>query len=94
MKIDVEEKAVVSSWEDRDCMATEPIFVPSPNYNRSKDLIAGEEDGVLIFVCHGTGQNSRQTSLVVLSSELKELGRFKTPVATTIGIHGIWLPNE
>ena len=89
LKIDVEKKAVVGSWEDSTCLATEPIFIPSPQSSQDST----EEDGVLMFVCHKTGQNTQQTSLVVLSSELKELGRFSAPVATTIGIHGIWLPN-
>ena len=91
MKVDVARKVVLESWEDDDgCLASEPTFIPSPHNNNS--TTAEEDSGVLIFVCHST--TARKTSLVVLrSKDLKELGRFTAPVATTFGIHGIWIPN-
>ena len=91
MKVDVVRKTVLESWEDDGgCLASEPTFIPSPRNN--KFTIAEEDHGILIFVCHST--TARKTSLVVLrSTDLKELGRFTAPVATTFGIHGIWIPN-
>ena len=93
LKLDVEKKVLVGSWEDSGCLATEPIFVPRPVSCGGKSKAGDTEaDGVLVFVCHGT--RNVQTSLIVLSTDLKEIGRFSVPVATTIGIHGIWLPSE
>ena len=90
MKVDVARKAVLESWEDDGCLASEPTFIPSPRGNYS--TTTEEDHGILIFVCHST--TARKTSLVVLrATDLKELGRFTAPVATTFGIHGIWIPN-
>ena len=66
---------------------------PFPHQTVEDVMIDNEEDGVLIFVCHGVDEASHETSLVVLNTELEELGRFRAPVPTTIGIHGIWIPN-
>ena len=93
--MDVVKKVLVGSWEDSGCLATEPIFVPRPVSCHSNSKSGDKEtDGVLVFVCHKTRKGAQQTSLIVLTSELKEIGRFSVPVATTIGIHGIWLPSE
>ena len=89
LKIDIQLRSIVRAWEDPKCIATEPLFIPAP----SLAVEDNEEDGVLIFVCHGTDEASLETSLVVLNTELEELGRFRAPVPTTIGIHGIWIPN-
>ena len=93
MKIDIQLKSIARVWEDPKCIATEPLMIPDPSSTVEDMMNYKEEDGVLIFVCHGVDEASHETSLVVLNTELEELGRFRAPVPTTIGIHGIWIPN-
>ena len=46
MKLDVKEKMFVKFWEDPNCRATEPLFIPRPGSIE-------EDDGVVISVCLG-----------------------------------------
>ena len=84
--MDIEERAIVKTWEDPECLASEPLFVPDPSGS-------SQEDGVLVFVCLGIGDKPEATHLVVLDTQLEEMGRFSAPVRTMVGIHGIWLPD-
>ena len=83
MKLDVYKKEFTEIWEDPNCRAGEPIFVPKP------DSIE-EEDGAIVFICHGNDPENPITSFVVLNSNLRELGRFSVPFNTPVGFHGIW----
>ena len=84
-KLDVERKRITASWEDPQCRATEPQFVPRPGGTE-------EEDGVLVFACLGTQPGHPSTHLVVLDPvQLRELGRFSVPHTTPVGFHGIWV---
>ena len=93
LKIDIDHGSTVALWEDPNCLATEPQFVPEPSQLSSNSTSYIEEAGVLVFVCHGIADLSDQTSLVVLDTDLQELGRFTYPVITTFGIHGIWVSD-
>ena len=83
IKLDVIKKEFVKVWEDENCLATEPQFVPRPGSTE-------EEDGVLIFVCLGTNKQDIKTHFVVLDPNLQELGRFSVPFQTPLGFHGTW----
>ena len=86
----MERKQFVRSWEDPDCFAHEPIFVPKPGISNEDE----EDAGVLVFPCHGANQTKPETSLVILDAgQLQELGRFTVPTITTTGFHGIWLDS-
>ena len=86
MKLDVEKKEFAGVWEDPDCRATEPQFVPRPG---STD----EDDGVVVFVCLGTNENDPKTSFLVLDPKnMQELGRYSIPFSTPVAFHGIWIP--
>ena len=87
-KLDVELKKFTATWEDSECRATEPQFVPRPG---SKD----EEDGVVVFACLGTNTSQPSTYFIVLEpKKLKELGRFSIPSTTPVGFHGVWVPGS
>merc|ERR1711974_543394 len=87
-KLDVENKEFTAHWEDPACRATEPQFVPRPGSTE-------EEDGVVVFACLGTDQESPSTWFVVLRpKDLKELGRFPVDAHTPVGFHGIWIPQK
>jgi len=82
-KLNVQDKRIEGWWQDEDCLATEPQFVPSPN---SKS----EEDGVLVSAC--LSSSTEETHLVVLDPvTMTELGRYTVPHRTPIGFHGVWL---
>ena len=49
-----------------------------------------EEDGVLLTVCLDPDRKNPTTNIVVLNSDLEELGRFSAPFATPVGFHSIW----
>ena len=85
MKLDVKEKMFVKFWEDPNCRATEPLFIPRPGSIE-------EDDGVVISVCLGTNKDNPTTSFVVLNPDLEELGRFSVSYATPVGFHGTWRP--
>ena len=85
MKLDVEKKELTQTWDDPNCRATEPQFVPRPGSTL-------EDDGVVVFVCLGTSQENPNTALVVLDPDLQELGRYSVPFATPVAFHGVWLP--
>ena len=94
LKIDIYHGSMVAVWEDPDCLATEPQFVPEPLQLSSNGTSSDDkESGVLVFVCHGIGHGSEDTSLVILNTDLQELGRFTYPMPTTFGIHGIWVAH-
>ena len=84
MKLDVQTKEFVKVWEDSNCMATEPYFVPRPGSTE-------EEDGVVLTLCLDPNKQNPTTTLVVLDSHLNELGRFAAPIPTPIGFHSIWI---
>ena len=85
MKLDVEKKELTQTWDDPNCRATEPQFVPRPGSTL-------EDDGVVVFVCLGTSLETPNTALVVLDPDLQELGRYSVPFATPVAFHGVWLP--
>ena len=85
MKLDVEKKELTQTWDDPNCRATEPQFVPRPGSTL-------EDDGVVVFVCLGTSLENPNTALVVLDPDLQELGRYSVPFATPVAFHGVWLP--
>ena len=82
IKLDLEKKKFVGKWKDDECYTTEPLFVPMPGSVK-------EDDGVVVMTCLHPKKSS---SLVVLSPDLKELGRvtFKD-VVTPVTFHGAWV---
>ena len=82
IKLDLEKKEFVGKWKDDECYTTEPLFVPRPGSIK-------EDDGVVVMTCLHPKKSS---SLVVLSPDLKELGRvtFKD-VVTPVTFHGAWV---
>ena len=84
MKLDTYKKMFVKTWEDPECFATEPLFVPRPGSTK-------EQDGVVVFSCLGVNKETPTTFFVVLNNDLEELGRFSAPFNTPVEFHGLWI---
>jgi len=86
-KLDAEAKNFINGWQDPDCLATEPLFVPRPGSTE-------EDDGVVVITCLNPDRKSPETSMVVLSSDLEELARFTIPLTSSISFHGAWIDGN
>ena len=85
-KLDAVTKSFVQGWEDPECYATEPVFVPRPDSVK-------EDDGVIVTSCLNPDKKSPSTSMVVLNSDMEELGRISVPYSSPVSFHGVWVDH-
>ncbi len=82
IKLDVESKKQVASWEEPCTSPSEPIFVPRPDAKDDQ-----EDDGVVLSVI--LDQKAKQSFLLVLDGiTFKELARAYLPVHIPLSFHG------
>ena len=88
VKLDVNKKSFEKKWEDESCYVSEPVYVPRPGSSR-------EEEGVVVSTCLDPSKSKPWTSLVFLTSDLKELGRVEFEcLASPASFHGMWVSHQ
>ena len=88
VKLDLENKQFTRKWQDDICYTSEPIFVPRPGSN-------DEDDGVIITTCLSPEKNKPWSSLVVLNTDLNEVGRLTfNNVLSPASFHGAWIQGQ
>jgi carotenoid cleavage dioxygenase-like enzyme len=79
VKIDIAGKTY-TSWHQKGCTPSEPIFVPNPDSQ-------SEDDGVLLTVVLD-GFKKESFLLVLDAKTMTEVARAKSPTVVTYGFHG------
>ncbi|KAF2894758.1 hypothetical protein ILUMI_11414 [Ignelater luminosus] len=89
VKVDVKNKTE-KIWYEKNCYASEPIFVPSPESEE-------EDDGVVLAGLIWGGSDTNRVGLIVLDAKtMTELGKaeFHTPSSMPRCFHGWFVPEK
>lgn len=82
IKLDVESKELVASWDEPCSSPSEPIFVPRPDASDDQ-----EDDGVVLSII--LDQQAKRSFVLVLDGiTFKELGRAYLPIHIPLSFHG------
>ncbi|PIK37041.1 hypothetical protein BSL78_26127, partial [Apostichopus japonicus] len=82
-KLDVEEKSF-KSWSEKDCFASEPVFVPRPGGE-------AEDDGVILSAVVRQTENPSSFLLVLNAADFTEIGRAEIDRQIPATLHGLYV---
>ena len=85
VKIDLVEKKT-STWFEKDCLASEPIFIAAPDSQE-------EDDGVVLSSVYDKG-NGKSYLLVLDGRKFTAIGQAEVPLRFTPTFHGYFSSKE